>query len=102
MLLHRTARSARDRRPHRGDAWSRASASPLPPTLVLEGAAQPFLMVMVANQAWTAWRPTMKLMAGEGYTTRPPAAKPAAAGGAPHAVGGSSTQASTGSRLPFT
>ena len=41
---------------------------PLPPTLVLEGAAQPFLFEMVANQALRARPPSDPFIAGQSIT----------------------------------
>ena len=45
-----------------------ASVPPLPPTLVLEGADQPELLVRVASQASCARRPTAAVIVEEGYT----------------------------------
>jgi hypothetical protein len=41
---------------------------PLPPTLVLEGAAQPFLFEMVASQALHARLPSDPVIAGQSTT----------------------------------
>jgi len=60
----------------RDDTWRAATLRraarvipPLPPTLVLEGAAQPFLFEMVANQARHACRPDGAFMTRAAYNT---------------------------------
>jgi hypothetical protein len=47
---------------------ARVRSPPLPPTLVLEGATQPFLFEMVASQALHARRPRDPVIAGQSTT----------------------------------
>src|SRR5829696_6404159 len=46
----------------------RASVPPLPPTLVVEGADQPFCLEIVAAQAFSGLRARNRFMAATGYT----------------------------------
>jgi hypothetical protein len=69
MVLASLSNTAR-RRVARSDPAATSGTRPfppLPPTLVLEGAAQPFLLEMVESQSSTGRRPGRGVMAPTGY-----------------------------------